>query len=297
MSRDATLPARAIVKILDTASEAGVDDGALRAASGIEDVALDDPSSVVTLSQVVRMYEEGAKLSGDGAFGLHVGERWKPDIIGYTAMRRSQLPRRVRGARPLPSRRSRRRGHEPDRRWRSRAVHVHGRPGAPALPPPLRGVPGDRVAAGSRRPRHRGDSIARPLPARTARRHRGAHASLQRPGRVRPAGQRARLRRRAARAPARQRRRRALIGARKPHSVPSREARRARASSGTACASRSSARSEEEIRASKPSRASWALLGGRCNDDSRKRERRTKSSSTTRGASWRYATSPRIGYP
>jgi AraC-like DNA-binding protein len=83
------IPARAAAKILDAARARGVAAGELCAAAGLAVTTLDDPETRIPFASVVALYEQGARLTGDSAFGLHVGEQSSPamfDVLGYVTM-------------------------------------------------------------------------------------------------------------------------------------------------------------------------------------------------------------------
>lgn len=64
-----------------------IDSRTLCEAAGIDLAALDD-DAIVPLARLVRLYELAARATGDGGFGLHVGERVDLrgfDVLGYVA--------------------------------------------------------------------------------------------------------------------------------------------------------------------------------------------------------------------
>lgn len=84
-----TIPARSVDKILDAASRRGVSRTAACAAADIDPAALADPDHRLPFAGVVRLYQLCARLTGDDAFGLHVGEASHPtmfDVLGYILM-------------------------------------------------------------------------------------------------------------------------------------------------------------------------------------------------------------------
>lgn len=84
-----TIPAKSVDKILDAASRRGVSRTAACAAADIDPAVLADPDHRLPFAGVVRLYEVCARLTGDDAFGLHVGEASHPtmfDVLGYIMM-------------------------------------------------------------------------------------------------------------------------------------------------------------------------------------------------------------------
>ncbi len=84
-----TISVKAVGKIIDAAKLAGVEPSELYHAVGLNPAVLDDPDNRIPFSQLVALYEHGARLSGDDDFGLHVGERTSVkmfDIVGYAVM-------------------------------------------------------------------------------------------------------------------------------------------------------------------------------------------------------------------
>jgi AraC-like DNA-binding protein len=84
-----TIPAKAAEKIARAAASLGVEPTRLYEAAGFDPALLDDPDSRVPFAQIVKLYEEAARLSGDDAFGLHVGEQVDPtvfDVLGYSVI-------------------------------------------------------------------------------------------------------------------------------------------------------------------------------------------------------------------
>jgi len=77
-----TFPAEVAHKLVEAALEAGVRRSALFAAAGVE------ARTPLSYADLCRLYAAGARLSGDSAFGLHVGERTRPGdygLLGYAA--------------------------------------------------------------------------------------------------------------------------------------------------------------------------------------------------------------------
>ncbi|MBV9210041.1 MAG: AraC family transcriptional regulator, partial [Acidobacteria bacterium] len=81
-----TISVKAVEKIVNAAELAGVRAGELYRAVGLNPALLKDPDNRIPFSQIVALYEQGARLTGDDAFGLHVGERTSVkmfDLVGY----------------------------------------------------------------------------------------------------------------------------------------------------------------------------------------------------------------------
>jgi AraC-like DNA-binding protein len=86
MPREYTILVRAVSKIIDAASAAGVEPEELYRAVNLDPIILNDPDNRIPFAQLVALYEHAARLTGDDAFGLHVGERADPrlfDVLGY----------------------------------------------------------------------------------------------------------------------------------------------------------------------------------------------------------------------
>jgi AraC-like DNA-binding protein len=103
MPREYTILVRSVRKIADAVAARGVGAGELYRAVGLDPALLDDPDNRIPFAQFVALYEEGARLTGDDAFGLHVGEEASPelfDVLGYvlanSATLRESLARLVR---------------------------------------------------------------------------------------------------------------------------------------------------------------------------------------------------------
>jgi hypothetical protein len=89
MPRPPTVQVRSVVKILDAAAAAGVAPQALCRAVGLDSKLIADPDNRIPFAQLVALYEHAAQLTGDDAFGLHVGERTSPtlfDVLGYVVI-------------------------------------------------------------------------------------------------------------------------------------------------------------------------------------------------------------------
>jgi AraC-like DNA-binding protein len=81
-------PAEVADKVVAAAVSAGVGRDALFAAAGLE------PAAPLAYPELCRLYEKAALLTGDGAFGLHVGERTEPSmygLLGYAAAHSATL--------------------------------------------------------------------------------------------------------------------------------------------------------------------------------------------------------------
>jgi AraC-like DNA-binding protein len=77
------LPIEAAEKVLAAAEAAGVARDALLAAAGIAEA-----GARISYGSLCALYEAAARLTGDGAFGLHIGERTAPRMygrLGYVA--------------------------------------------------------------------------------------------------------------------------------------------------------------------------------------------------------------------
>ncbi|MBV9960025.1 MAG: AraC family transcriptional regulator [Acidobacteria bacterium] len=89
MSGTSTISVKAVGKILDAAERAGVEPLELLRAVRLNPALLADPDRRLPFSQLVALYEEGARLTGDDDFGLHVGESTSVkmfDIVGYAVI-------------------------------------------------------------------------------------------------------------------------------------------------------------------------------------------------------------------
>jgi AraC-like DNA-binding protein len=89
-----TIQAKAVEKIVRAATAGGVNARELYRAAGVNPVGLDDPDRRIPFAQVVALYEQGARLTRDDAFGLHVGETVDPkafDVLGYSVINSSTL--------------------------------------------------------------------------------------------------------------------------------------------------------------------------------------------------------------
>jgi AraC-like DNA-binding protein len=89
-----TIQAKAVEKIVRAAAVRGVDARDLYQAARVNPEGLDDPDRRIPFAQVVALYEQGARLTNDDAFGLHVGEAVDLkafDVLGYSAINSSTL--------------------------------------------------------------------------------------------------------------------------------------------------------------------------------------------------------------
>ncbi|MFL6229042.1 MAG: AraC family transcriptional regulator [Pyrinomonadaceae bacterium] len=86
MPRVSTVQSKAVLKIAAAVGEAGLDPAELYRAVRFDPAALADPDRRIPFAQLVALYEHGARLTNDAAFGLHIGERVSPtmfDVLGY----------------------------------------------------------------------------------------------------------------------------------------------------------------------------------------------------------------------
>lgn len=89
-----TIQAKAVEKIVRAAAARGVNARDLYEAAKVDPEGLDDPDRRIPFAQVVALYEQGASLANDDAFGLHVGEAVDLkafDVLGYAAINSSTL--------------------------------------------------------------------------------------------------------------------------------------------------------------------------------------------------------------
>ena len=89
MGPEATIQAKAVEKIIRAAATRGVPAESLYQAIKLNPAVLNDPDHRIAFAQVVALYEKGAELSGDDAFGLHIGEQVDPkafDVLGYAVV-------------------------------------------------------------------------------------------------------------------------------------------------------------------------------------------------------------------
>src|SRR6266550_1606574 len=84
-----SIQAKAVEKIIKSATARGVPARALYEAIKLNPPVLTDPDQRIPFAQVVALYERAAELTGDDAFGLHVGEAVDPkafDVLGYAVI-------------------------------------------------------------------------------------------------------------------------------------------------------------------------------------------------------------------
>jgi AraC-like DNA-binding protein len=89
LSKVRTIQAKAAEKITRAAASQGVPAGTLYRAVGMDPEVLNDPDARIPFAQIVALYEQAATLTGDDAFGLHVGEHADPtafDVLGYSVI-------------------------------------------------------------------------------------------------------------------------------------------------------------------------------------------------------------------
>lgn len=89
MSRVPTIQAKAVEKIVRAAANYGVTAQSLYDAAALSPDILVDPDNRIPFAQLVALYERAAALTGDDAFGLHVGENVDPkafDVLGYSVI-------------------------------------------------------------------------------------------------------------------------------------------------------------------------------------------------------------------
>ena len=94
MTNVPTIQAKAVEKIVRAAAVRGVAARDLYQAAKLNPEGLDDPDRRIPFAQVVALYEQGARLTNDDAFGLHVGETVDPkafDVLGYSVINSSTL--------------------------------------------------------------------------------------------------------------------------------------------------------------------------------------------------------------
>lgn len=83
------IPISAAVKLVNAASAYGVRPEELCRAAGLDVSALEDGDNQMPFTQLIGLGECGARLTGDEAFGLHVGERADPKtygLLGYVTI-------------------------------------------------------------------------------------------------------------------------------------------------------------------------------------------------------------------
>jgi AraC-like DNA-binding protein len=86
MPREYTILVKSVSKIIEAAGDYGVEPEELYRAVKLDPAVLSDPDNRIPFAQLVALYAEAAKLTGDDAFGLHVGEKVDAklfDVLGY----------------------------------------------------------------------------------------------------------------------------------------------------------------------------------------------------------------------
>ena len=89
MRRVPTIQGKAVEKIVRAATALGVTSQSLYEAADLSSAILDDPDARIPFAKIVSLYEQAAALTGDDAFGLHVGESVDPkafDVLGYSVI-------------------------------------------------------------------------------------------------------------------------------------------------------------------------------------------------------------------
>ncbi len=84
-----TIQAKAVEKIARAAALRGVEAQSLYRSVSFDPALLNDPDARMPFAQLVALYEKAAELTGDSAFGLHVGETVDPtafDVLGYSVV-------------------------------------------------------------------------------------------------------------------------------------------------------------------------------------------------------------------
>lgn len=94
MSATFTIQAKAVEKIINFATQQGVQPADLYAAVNLDAAVLRAPDNRIPFFQLVLLYEKAADLTGDTNFGLHLGEIVDPklfDVVGYSALNSATL--------------------------------------------------------------------------------------------------------------------------------------------------------------------------------------------------------------
>ena len=89
MNRVCTIQASAVRKIINFAARYDVSAESLYQAVKLDPAVLDNPDERIPFAQLVSLYEQAALLTGDQAFGMHLGESIDPrvfDVLGYAAI-------------------------------------------------------------------------------------------------------------------------------------------------------------------------------------------------------------------
>jgi AraC-like DNA-binding protein len=93
MSSIPTVFARSVRKVADAVAAHGNADLLLRTV-GLDREAIDDPTLRIPYADMIMLSEHAARMTKDAAFGLHVGEREKPQsygVVGYSIMTSSTV--------------------------------------------------------------------------------------------------------------------------------------------------------------------------------------------------------------
>lgn len=89
MPRIHTITVKAVGKVIDAAAARGVRPAELYRAINLDPALLDDADNRIPYAQLIALYEEAARLTGDDAFGLHLSEQTSEkvfDLLGYVMM-------------------------------------------------------------------------------------------------------------------------------------------------------------------------------------------------------------------
>ena len=89
MNKVRTIQAKAAEKIGRAAAARGLNANSLYHGVGLKPTILNDPDARIPFAQIVALYEHAAALTGDDAFGLHIGEHVDPtvfDVLGYSVI-------------------------------------------------------------------------------------------------------------------------------------------------------------------------------------------------------------------
>ncbi|HEY6188444.1 MAG TPA: AraC family transcriptional regulator [Pyrinomonadaceae bacterium] len=89
MPRVHTITVKAVGKVVDAARACGVAPEELYRAVNLDPALLDDADNRIPYAQLIALYEEAARLTGDEAFGLHLSEHTSEkvfDLLGYVLM-------------------------------------------------------------------------------------------------------------------------------------------------------------------------------------------------------------------
>lgn len=76
------VPVNAVGKIINAAKAAGVEPEELSRAARLDLSALQDVDNQISFKQLIEIYQQAARLTGDNAFGLHAGELDSPKLYG-----------------------------------------------------------------------------------------------------------------------------------------------------------------------------------------------------------------------